>query len=189
MQGVLLPAVVGASPRCACKFSVPHFSSFGVSKQIVLVKRFRGCDVSGFDKKPQTYPFRLSTMLLILNLHQHQHQLHPLRTVLSPLAMLHPALPVAPRPRASLLVPSSAPSPVSLGSPNPAPNSVAFDPDCPVFLTATHHSHQLSACRLQRTCSEIGEALFCIYLLSTCIFVHLPMRFVLFSAKLLTQCA
>ena len=128
-------------------------------------------------------------MHLILNLHQHQHQLHPPRTVLSPLAMLHPALPVAPRPRASLLVPSSAPSPVSLGSPNPAPNSVAFDPDCPVFLTVTHHSHQLSACRLHRTCSEIGEALFCIYLLSTCIFVHLPMRFVLFSAKLLTQCA
>jgi hypothetical protein len=50
MQGVLLPAAVGAPPRCACKFLVPHFSSFGVSKQIVLVKCFRGCDVSGFDK-------------------------------------------------------------------------------------------------------------------------------------------
>jgi Cu-Zn family superoxide dismutase len=27
---------------------------------------------------------------------------------------------------------------------------------CPLFLSATHFSHQLSACRLQRTCSEIG---------------------------------
>jgi hypothetical protein len=84
--------------------------------------------------------------------------------------MLHPVLPVAPPPRASLLVPSSAPSPVSLRSPNLAPNAVAFDPDCPVFLPATHLSHQLSACRLPRTCSEIGEALFCIYLFSTRIF-------------------
>jgi hypothetical protein len=33
MQGVLLPAAVGAPPRCACKFLVPHFSSFGVSTQ------------------------------------------------------------------------------------------------------------------------------------------------------------
>ncbi len=30
-QGVLLPATDGAPPRCACKFLVPHFSSFGVS--------------------------------------------------------------------------------------------------------------------------------------------------------------
>jgi len=30
IEGVLLPAAVGAFPRCACKFLVPHFSSFGV---------------------------------------------------------------------------------------------------------------------------------------------------------------
>ena len=109
------------------------------------------------------------------------HQLHPKFPT-----MLHPVLPVAPCPRAPLPAPSSAPSPVSFGSPNLAPNAVAFDPDCPVFLPATHYSHQLSACRLPRTCSEIGEALFCIYLISTRI---QPMRFVLFFAKSLTQCA
>jgi hypothetical protein len=38
MQGVLLPAAVGALPRCACKFLVPHFSSFGVSKQIMRAR-------------------------------------------------------------------------------------------------------------------------------------------------------
>ena len=37
-QGVLLPAAVGAPPRCACKFLVPHFSSFGVSKQIMRAR-------------------------------------------------------------------------------------------------------------------------------------------------------
>jgi hypothetical protein len=96
--------------------------------------------------------------------------------------MLHPALPVAPCPRASL----PAPSHVSFGSPNLAPNAVVFDPDCPAFLPATHYSHQLSACCLQRSCSEIGEALFCIYLISIRI---QPMRFVLFFAKSLTHCA
>ena len=40
MQGVLLPAAVGAPPRCACKFLVPHFSSFGVSKQIMRAREF-----------------------------------------------------------------------------------------------------------------------------------------------------
>ena len=40
-QGVLLPAAIGAPPRCACKFLVPHFSSFGVSMQIMLVKFFQ----------------------------------------------------------------------------------------------------------------------------------------------------
>jgi hypothetical protein len=38
MQGVLLPAAVGAPPRCACKFLVPHFSSFGVSMQIMRAR-------------------------------------------------------------------------------------------------------------------------------------------------------
>ena len=41
LQGVLLPAAVGAPARCACKFLVPHFSSFGVSMQIMLVKFFQ----------------------------------------------------------------------------------------------------------------------------------------------------
>ena len=41
MQGVLLHAAVGAPARCACKFLVPHFSSFGVSKRIVFVKCFQ----------------------------------------------------------------------------------------------------------------------------------------------------
>ena len=40
-QGVLLPAAIGAPARCACKFLVPHFSSFGVSMQIMLVKFFQ----------------------------------------------------------------------------------------------------------------------------------------------------
>ena len=40
IEGVLLPAAVGAFPRCACKFLVPHFSSFGVSKQIMRAREF-----------------------------------------------------------------------------------------------------------------------------------------------------
>ena len=41
IQGVLLPAAVGAPPRCACKFLVPHFSSFGVSSmQIMRAQEF-----------------------------------------------------------------------------------------------------------------------------------------------------